>query len=574
MQFIKLNKEIEKIFSLSQKNDLFWLLTSIILLTCFEVLSVGLIIPLIIILVSPEFFINFSLTKDLINYFQIEENNLIFVILILLIIIFSLKTFFQYKIVLYQAEINSKLINNLRYKVLNSYLSKNYYFFLKKSFSDIKSFLNVSCQEFIFFYIGGIINLISEIIVILGMLLLLLVASIFFFDLNFSFFLIIFLMIFLVFLYFKLLKKKQKNIGKFFNDIKYKIFKINNHAISFIRENKIFNSSKYFLDNLQKQNKLLLESAVFIHAASHFPRLFLEFFFVLGSISIVFFLIFSEFSSLKIISVVSTYGVVSFRMFPSFNKVMVNIQHIKHYKYLKTILFEVLEENKKLNTNKTENLDFLSKINLNGINFSYENNHIFKNFDFEISKGEKLCILGSSGTGKSTLVNIIMGLLKPDKGYITVDNKKILSEEDIILWQKKISLVPQDIVLLNDSILNNIVISDTSKPVDLEKINKLLKGFKLYDFVYSTEKKLDTIISDGLLNMSGGQKQRLALVRAFYKDPELIILDEATSSLDQSTAYEIIENLIEIQQEQTILFVTHDKNIEKYCSKTFHLKNL
>ncbi len=572
--FIQLFKnfktQTKDFFSTSQRNELIKLLFTVIILTFLEIISVGLIIPLIIILISPKFFERFEFLNEILISLKLESSDLIFIILSLIIIIYSFKTFFQYRILIFQSSINIKLINSLRYKLLKAYLDKNYSFYFSKSFNDVKSLINISCYDFVFFYVGGMINLISEIIIVLGMISLLLISSLLFFKLDISFFLIIFSMIGLVYLYFRLLKNKQKSIGKVFNDTKFSIYKLNNQAISFFRENKLFNSTKYFLDQLVKKNQDHLKSAIFLHASNYFPRLFLEFFFMVGSLSVVFFLLITEVSNVKIVTIVSTYGVVSFRMFPSFNKIMVNYQHLKHYEHVKSMLVEVLSDDDQIIQN-SKNLKFENKIKLENVSFRYNDKNILKNVSCEINKGDKVCILGPSGSGKSTLVNLIMGLLKPSEGKIYIDNKVISTKQDIHNWQNNISLVPQDIVLLNDTILNNIIISNTNKKTDINLVNQLLENFELKDFINNSKNKLDTIISDGHLNMSGGQKQRLALVRAFYKNPSIIVLDEATNSLDNKTAKNILENLIKFQGDKTIIFVTHDEKIKQYCSKTIEL---
>ncbi len=568
--FKKFNTQTRDFFSPDQRNELIKLLFSVIILTFLEIMSVGLIIPLIIILISPKFFERFDFLNEILIMFQLETSDLIFIILGSIIIIYSLKTFIQYRILIFQSSINTKLVNSLRYKLLKAYLNKNYSFYFTKSFNDVKSLINISCYDFVFFYVNGMINLISEIIIVIGMVFLLLASSFLFFKLEASFFLIIFSMIGLVYLYFKLLKNKQKSIGKIFNNTKFSIFKLNNQAISFFRENKLFNSTKYFLDQLLKKNHEHSESAIFLHASNYFPRLFLEFFFMAGSLTVVFFLLVTEVSSVKIVTIVSTYGVVSFRMFPSFNKIMVNFQNLKHYEYIKSILVEVLNDDDQIIQN-SKSIKFSNRIKLENVSFRYNDKNILNNINLEIKKGDKVCILGPSGSGKSTLVNLIMGLLRPSDGKIYVDDKIISTKQDIHNWQNNISLVPQDIVLLNDSLLNNIVISDTNKKLDINLVNQLIQNFELKNFIDNSKNKLDTIISDGHLNMSGGQKQRLALVRAFYKNPSIIVLDEATNSLDNKTAKNILENLIKFQDDKTIIFVTHDEKIKQYCSKIIEL---
>ena len=179
-------------------------------------------------------------------------------------------------------------------------------------------------------------------------------------------------------------------------------------------------------------------------------------------------------------------------------------------------------------------------------------------------------ISGKSGSGKSTFVNLITGLLQPKEGYIEIDNKNI--SDNIKNWQNGIGYVPQNIYLIDDSIAKNIAFGE-EKIIDENKINEAIKFAQLEDFVSKLPDKLNSSVGEQGILISGGQKQRIGLARTFYKDPKIIILDEATASLDKKVENEILDLILKLKNKKTILIVSHDPNVLKHCDKVFSIEN-
>ena len=179
-------------------------------------------------------------------------------------------------------------------------------------------------------------------------------------------------------------------------------------------------------------------------------------------------------------------------------------------------------------------------------------------------------ISGKSGSGKSTFVNLITGLLQPKEGYIEIDKKNI--SDNIKHWQNGIGYVPQNIYLIDDSIAKNIAFGE-EKIIDENKINEAIKFAQLEDFVSKLPDKLNSSVGEQGILISGGQKQRIGLARTFYKDPKIIILDEATASLDKKVENEILDLILKLKNKKTILIVSHDPNVLKHCDKVFSIEN-
>ena len=196
---------------------------------------------------------------------------------------------------------------------------------------------------------------------------------------------------------------------------------------------------------------------------------------------------------------------------------------------------------------------------------------IFKNFSLEINKGEFLGITGSSGSGKTTLIDIMVGLIKPTEGDILIDGKKM--QDQVSDWQSTIAYIPQNVLLINDTIKKNIALGIPEEEIDQNKINISIKNSSLNEFIDMLSNKENTLIGDNGVQISGGQKQRIALARAFYFDKEVIILDESTNALDKNTENQILKELKNLEKIKTLIFISHDENFLKMCKKIIKLQN-
>jgi ABC-type multidrug transport system fused ATPase/permease subunit len=239
-----------------------------------------------------------------------------------------------------------------------------------------------------------------------------------------------------------------------------------------------------------------------------------------------------------------------------------------------------LNEFNQLSTNQKESkiestqiIDFKESIELKNLSFFYDKgNQILNKINLKIKKGEKIGIIGHSGAGKTTFINIIVGLIKQTSGDIFIDNK-LLKNKNLISWKSKIGYVPQDVYLIDDSIKSNIALGIRKDKIDNEKIYYALKQSQLMTFVNSLPKKEDTNVGERGVQLSGGQRQRIGIARALYNNSEILVLDEATSALDQKTELDFIKAVNNIREDKTILIVTHRLSTIENCDKIFKIEN-
>ena len=206
------------------------------------------------------------------------------------------------------------------------------------------------------------------------------------------------------------------------------------------------------------------------------------------------------------------------------------------------------------------------KIEISDLSFSYKNSkyNSISIPKFQIKKGEKIGIIGESGSGKSTFINLLIGFLKPTSGQITVDGHNI--GENMIGWSKKIGYVPQEINFLDDNIKRNIAIGIEDENIDAERLKNAIKIANLTEFISKSEKGVEQVIGNKAVKISGGQGQRIGIARAFYNKPKILILDEATNSLDEKNELDIINDILSVK-EITSIIIAHRVESLKNCDK-------
>ncbi len=339
------------------------------------------------------------------------------------------------------------------------------------------------------------------------------------------------------------------------------------------------NQYKYIKDqlNLDYEIRQLIANNVFL---SSFPKFVLE---TIGIILISIFGIILSFEAERNIEIISTLGVFALsaqRLLPSMQQIYLgwssfkgNKAHIKRVRYLisrEALDFEGFADK--------DVYKFTNEIKFNNVTFNYykKDKQIFKDINFSIKKGEKIRLIGRTGAGKSTLVDLIMGLLVPLKGDIMVDSLKINKKSNfnkLLKWQREIAYVPQNIFLKDASFTENIAFGIDKKNIDFEKVQKSAEKALIIDFIMNTSKGFQTKVGERGVLLSGGQAQRIALARAFYRDSQILIFDEATSALDIATEEKVTNSIFDAGKEITLIMIAHRLSTLENCDRILFLDN-
>jgi len=418
-------------------------------------------------------------------------------------------------------------------------------------------------------FLNTIYKLISEISLFIGILIFLLYINI---KITIIF-LLFFSILALIYQYL------TKNVLIKFGNIrhKYAAIIIRNLQQSFnsIKSIKLANLEQKLVNLYRLNSKKITQAHKINQIASQLPRHYFEFFIVFGLCFIVF--INKNFiqETTYLIMLLAIYSINIAKAVPSIMRI------ISHLQYADFASGSVSSISRELNflakqDKRTElkiklpKVIFEKNIEFKNIYFSYRNSgkKSLKNISFKILKNEHIALIGKSGSGKSTIIDLCTGLLQQQSGTILIDNKN-LKNIDINSWHKKIGYVPQTIPILDDTIANNIIFFSQR---DDKKIYSVLKLARLNSLIQTLPKKIDTILGENGDRLSVGQKQRIGIARALYNNPEILILDEPTSSLDDENENNIIKEITSLKN-KTIILVTHKKNILKYFSKVISIKN-
>ena len=311
-----------------------------------------------------------------------------------------------------------------------------------------------------------------------------------------------------------------------------------------------------------------------------FPRFLIE---TLGLIVFVLIFVFAknfDIENLNIISVLGTFALGVQRLLPTIYLLYYSWTYINSFKKsVKSILFFLNDnnfQNEELNINKKYILQ--SKIKFKNVSFKYPKGKklIFNNVNFNFNKGEIIGISGKSGEGKSTLIDLISGLLIPNNGKILIDNN-LLNEEkknDFALsWRTSLGYVSQNIFFIRGTFIDNIAFGLHSENVDFDRVKYVSKLALIDDHIKTYKKSYYDTVYEGGKNLSGGQKQRLGIARALYHSKNLLIFDEATNALDPETEEKIFNNIFSHKKELTVLMISHNPNVLKYCTKLIEICN-
>jgi ABC-type multidrug transport system fused ATPase/permease subunit len=337
------------------------------------------------------------------------------------------------------------------------------------------------------------------------------------------------------------------------------------------KEVKIMGREQLFLEEHKKSVSASMEVDRRFMMLQVIPRLWLELLAIVGLVVLVLAMIGSGDSVSQILPVLGLFAATSFRIIPSINRILASIQTLGYSKPIIRSVFDDLQLLVPVTPKTGTEIQFSTSVCFENVSFKYSNavGNANENLSFCIGKGEAVGIIGHSGAGKSTLVDILLGLLQPTAGAVLVDGVDI--QNNLRSWQDHIGYVPQTIYLVDDTLARNVAFGLPGEMVDHDAIARSIKAAQLDEFVSSLPDGLDTIVGERGVRLSGGQRQRIGIARALYNDPEILVLDEATSSLDTETEQGVMDAVKELLGTKTIVIIAHRTTTGSYCTKVYKM---
>ena len=569
---------LSKIFSLLKKKEkiyifIFSFLT--ILSSFLEMLGVAAVIPIVKIIIGDRNFDEMFFLKDILNFFNfnLDQTSLLFFVMFLILSLFILKG-----IIIFLKEIFVEIfLRNLHKKfcsiIYSSYINTDY----QKSvdFKLSEKIRNIG-------FVGYIVSIIKSTAVIIGDVALLIFLTLFllkidFIITSFALTLIFIISVFIIFLTRKKLISFSKisalNTSASFQNL-INVLNSLKEVIVLKRENKFkdqFNETVSKTTLSTKNNNLL----------RYVPRIIYEVMAVFVMFIILSYFLYTDKNLLDSLDVIGVYVIAIIKLIPAFNKIVSNFQNLNvaYYPALQALNeLNFLEEtpiNEKIKNSTVIKRSLIDKISISNLTFSYFGNKdsILEKINLDIKKGEIVGFYGPSGGGKSTLINLILGFLKPTTGKVITDDFDI--NKDLKRWHDMITYIPQDIFLLNDSIKKNILFGLNSDDVDKSIFTKVLDVSNLNEFLQKMPEGIETVVGEKAIKLSGGQGQRICIARSLIKDSDIIVLDEATSKLDEKNESIIIEKITKNYKKKcTVIIVSHRYNtLKKYCDKLYEVTN-
>lgn len=530
-----------------------------------DLIGFTLILPFTAIIVSSESNLNLE-SNFLFSYLGIssETNNLFLILTILLIFIFSLKAIIAILSKILIVSFAYKQLAKLQIKLISKYHEMNYLDYIKNSNSyylrNIRD-LSRNCIE----ALEATLKIIAETLVML-------IILIYLAKLHFTALASLALLFFILAVTYNLIFKPLSiNFGIKISESYKNLYQRINESVYGFKEIKINKKKAFFINQIKNDAENIYKNTLKNYIIVISPRYIFE-------VSIVAFVVFFIFISLNylnihknLIPIIGIFTVASIRLMPSMTSIINDFTQLNFSKFaIDTCVNDINIKEIKTYNNKVNDNFLFEKISFNNVSFKYPNSgfEILKKLNFEIYKNDCLAIIGPSGSGKTTLIDLFLGLLQPTTGKIYINNKESDKENTLSSLS---AYLPQDCLIIEDTIKKNVSLEMDDKKINLNLINQSLENANLIKFIQSLPNGLNTKLGENSFRLSGGQKQRIAIARNFYLKKEIIVMDEATSSLDDENENRVIDSLNNLRGKKTIILITHKLKLLKNFNRIFSL---
>ena len=560
--------ELISLLNRSTKKKFIFIIFAMLINSLLEFITIGSMIPFITFVSNPDKISEIKILKVFSDFFNIESTEQLFLIVcVLFLLIIFLSGFIKIlnvKIIndfgaTLKVELGRKLYRNIIYQDYQFHLNTNSSHLISSQINHLDSSISL---------ISELMRLCLSVLTSIGIILSLIVI-----DAKIVLFTVIISFIF--YLTASISTKKYNDFyGKIIFESRTIIIKVIQESLGFIRQVILDDSYKLFIDEYDQNNKKNSIAGSNSITIGQIPRYLMEVLVLSVLVIAIAFIFLTRADFYGYITIFGAFILGLQKLLPLFQKTFGSIYIIRQEKFSLNLIVNLLKETDNLSTidnNKKVNILNLRKnIRLENIHYSYKDNKVLENINIEIKKGDVIGIVGKTGAGKSTFIDLLLGLIKPTSGNIYLDDK----EMDLKLFRRfrlSVSSVPQDYFLLDRSIEENIVFGKSY--IDNNLLNKVVNISMLREFIKSQRNGLKTFVGEDGIRLSGGQKQRVAIARALYKKHSFLILDEATSSVDLETEKNILNNIVKDNPNLTVIMIAHRLQTLEKCNYILEIKN-
>lgn len=573
---ITILKKFKRLLNKKQKSRVAILFFITLIGTLLEILGVTLMIPMVSAIMSPNIIETNKGVKWVCELLDLHSHRTFVIVCIAaLILVFIFKDVFL--ILQYYAQ--TRFVCNNRFstqkRMMHAFMQRPYEYYINSSFAEVSRVINSDVNQ-VYTLLTTLLFMASELVVSFG-----LIVTIFVIDPMMTIFVAVMMGV-IILIITLVVKPKLKKQGVLFQKGLYLSGKFLTQSIYGMKEIKVSDTGDFFEKQYEYAGNILVKSEKAKTIMGHVPRLLIEMVSVCSMLALIAIEIFFGREIETLVPTLGAFGMAAVKLMPSANRIVSAYNEIAYNQPALDSLLQYMdeferieEENAKLTADSSLDVDLKldDKIELKNITYRYPNSdvNVLENASMEIPIGKSVGIVGASGAGKTTAVDIMLGLLKPQSGEVLVDGVNIMNNYKE--WLSHIGYIPQMIYMIDEPIRENVAFGCAKEKIDDEKVWSALRDACLEDFVKEYPNGLDATIGERGIRMSGGQRQRLGIARALYNNPDLLLFDEATSALDNETEAAIMESINSLHGKKTMVIIAHRLQTIEGCDIVYRVKN-
>lgn len=566
-------KKIRYIFNRKQQNTMILLLAGIFVGAVFELFGVSLFMPLVEVISTPDKIRSNVILSHFVDALSLEDMTQVFVALaVAIIIIYVVKNVYLSVLYyfLYRFIFNNQLVISTR--LISCYLRKPYSYHLDKNTSEMIRNIMMDTER-LFQLILQFMNLMSELLMSLLLIIYLLLS-----DTAMTVSIACILTVFMGG-YMLLTHKRVKRYGKINQDYEGRMHQAIEEALGAVKDIKILHREDYFVERFENSGRYKMSSIVNMNFFGAVPKYLIEMVCIVGILAVMIVKALMGNDMNTMIPQLAAFAVAAFKMLPSVGKISNYLNGITFLTPSIDLIYNDLKDTEDMlriehkdesNAPDTSDADSIS---VDHVSFAYSGSerNVLDDVSFSIPVGSSVGFIGTTGSGKSTMADVILGILKPQKGTIRFGSMDI--GEYPFTWSKKLAYIPQSIYLADESIKENIAFGIREQDIDEDKVWAAIEEAQLTTFIRSLPGGINTGVGERGVRLSGGQRQRIGIARALYGDPELLVLDEATSALDNETEKAVMDAIDSLHGRKTMIIIAHRLTTIKNCDLIFEVKD-